>query len=124
MAYAQTLNMVVGDTLPELVITLKDSKTAASGTTLDADNSDTWAPVNLTGATVKMRIREIGKTTVTDTRTLTITGALTGEASTEFSSSSFPTAGTYEAEIEMTFSTGGIQTVYDLVKFKVRDDFD
>jgi len=124
MAYSQTLNMVVGDTLPELVVTLKDSKTAASGQTLDTDNSDTWAPINLTGATVRMRLREIGKTTITDTRTLTITNATSGEAATDFSASSFPAAGTYEAEIEMTFATGGIQTVFDLVKFKVRDDFD
>jgi len=36
----------------------------------------------------------------------------------------FPSAGTYEGEIEITFSGGGKQTVNDLVKFKVRDDFD
>ena len=35
MAYSETLNLVVGDTLPELNFTLKDSNTAASGTTLD-----------------------------------------------------------------------------------------
>ena len=124
MAYSETLNMVVGDTLPELVITLKDSKTAAEGSTLDADNSATWSPINLTGATVRLRLREIGSTTLSDTRTLTITNATAGEASTDFSSSSFPTQGTYEGEIEMTLATGGIQTVYDLVKFKVRNDFD
>ena len=34
MAYSET-KLVVGDTLPELTITLKDSNTAASGQTLD-----------------------------------------------------------------------------------------
>tara|TARA_B100000424_G_C22933656_1_gene496716 strand:+ start:201 stop:575 length:375 start_codon:yes stop_codon:yes gene_type:complete len=124
MAYSTSLNMVVGDTLPELVVTLKDKNTAATGKVLDADDSSTWAPINLTGATVRLRLREIGKTTITDTRTMTITGATNGECSTNFTASSFPTAGTYEGEIEMTFSTGGIQTVFELVKFKVRDDFD
>ena len=33
-------------------------------------------------------------------------------------------AGTYEGEIEHTTNAGAIQTVQDLVKFKVRDDFD
>ena len=124
MAYSQTLNMVVGDTLPELVVTLKDSNTAKTGQVLDSDNSDTWDEIDITGATVRLRIREIGTTTITDTRTMTITNATGGECSTNFSASSFPKAGTYEGEIEMTFSTGGIQTVHKLVKFKVRDDFD
>jgi hypothetical protein len=34
------------------------------------------------------------------------------------------TAGTFEAEIEITFASGGIQTVNDLIKLKVRSDFD
>jgi hypothetical protein len=33
-------------------------------------------------------------------------------------------AGTFEGELEITISSGGIQTVYDLVKLKVRSDFD
>jgi len=124
MAYSQTLNMVVGDTLPELTVTLKDKNTAASGQTLDSDNSDTWAPINLTGSTIRLRIREVGGSTITDTRTMSITDATNGKAATIFTTSSFPSAGTYEGEIEMTTSGGGIQTIYDLVKFKVRDDFD
>jgi len=124
MAYSQTLNMVVGDTLPELTVTLKDKNTAASGQSLDANDSDTWAPINLTGSTIRLRIREVGGSTITDTRTMSITDATGGQAATIFTTSSFPSAGTYEGEIEMTTSSGGIQTIYDLVKFKVREDFD
>ena len=32
-------------------------------------------------------------------------------------------AGDYEGEIQITFADGQIQTVYDLLKFKVREDF-
>ena len=52
MAYSDTLNLVTGDTLPELTFTLKDSSAAASGQTLDANDSTTWAIIDLTGATV------------------------------------------------------------------------
>ena len=59
MAYASTIKLVVGDTLPELNFTLKDSNTAASGQTLDPEDSNTWAPIDVTGGTVKLRIREV-----------------------------------------------------------------
>ena len=36
MAYSDTIKLVVGDNLPELTFTLKDSNTAASGQALDA----------------------------------------------------------------------------------------
>ena len=49
MAYSDTIKLVVGDTLPELTFNLKDSNTAASGKTLDPEDSTTWAAVNLTG---------------------------------------------------------------------------
>ena len=32
-------------------------------------------------------------------------------------------AGTYEGEIELTYTSGAILTLYDRLKFKVRDDF-
>jgi hypothetical protein len=32
-------------------------------------------------------------------------------------------AGDYEGEIQITFVDGTIQTVYDLLKFKLREDF-
>ena len=124
MAYSSTIKLVVGDTLPELNFTLKDSNTAAAGKTLDADDSSTWAAVNLTGATVRFRIREVGSTSVLSTITGTITGASTGEVTIAFPSGTWTTSGTFEGEIEHTTSGGGIQTVQDLIKFQVRDDFD
>ena len=46
MAYSDTIKFVVGDTLPSLEFTLKDSNTAASGKTLATENSDTWAAID------------------------------------------------------------------------------
>ena len=124
MAYSQTLNLVTGDTLPELTFTLKDSQDAASGKVLDTEDSSTWAPINVTGATVRLRIRELGSSTVKSTLTCTVTDGAKGKVATNFPTGTLDTAGTFEGELEITFSSGGIQTVYDLIKLKVRSDFD
>ena len=124
MAYSETINLVVGDTLPELTITLKDSNKAAIGATLDSEDSETWRPIDLPGATVRVRIREVGTTTVKSTLTCTISDASNGVVATGFPTGTWDAAGTFEGEVEMTTSGGGIQTVNDLIRFKVRDDFD
>jgi hypothetical protein len=33
------------------------------------------------------------------------------------------TAGSFEGEIEITFADGTVQTVYDRLRFKVREEF-
>lgn len=124
MAYSKTLNLVAGDTLPELTFSLKDSNSAASGQILDTDDSATWQPINIAGATVRLRLRELGSTTVTATLTCNVTDAAEGKCATNFPAGTLITAGTFEGEIEITFASGGIQTVYDLLKLKVRSDFD
>lgn len=124
MAYSETINLVKDDTLPELTLTLKDSNTAAAGKTLDENDDTTWAPINLTGATVRLRIRELGSSTVKATLTCSVTNPTNGVVATDFPSGTLDTAGVFEGEIEITFSDGGIQTVYDLLKFNVRGDFD
>jgi len=124
MAYSDTLKLVVGDTLPELNFTLKDSNAAASGFTLDADDSTTWEAVNLSGGSVKLRIRKVGSTVITKTITATLTGASSGQCAIQFPSGTWTEAGTFEGELDYTTSGNGIQTVQDLVKFKVREDFD
>lgn len=123
MAYSETVKFVTGDSLPEVTVNLKDSNTAASGKVLDENDSTTWAPINLSGATVRMRIRQVGSDAIIKTLTMTITDALNGKAVTDFPST-FTTPGVFEGEVEITFSTGGVQTIYDLIKFNVRGDFD
>jgi|TARA_R110001583_G_scaffold168228_1_gene321044 hypothetical protein len=124
MAYSTTIKLVTGDTYPELTFNLKDSNTAASGATLDEEDSSTWQAVNLTGDSVRLRVRELGSTTITSTLNALLTNASAGTCAVLFTTSTFPTAGTYEGEIEHTDASGKIQTVQDLIKFVVRSDFD
>ena len=124
MAYSSTIKLVVGDTLPVLNFTLKDSNTAASGATLDAEDSDTWAPINLTGGTVRLRIRKVGSTTISSTITCALVSAANGTCTCTFPSGTWTASGTYEGELEYTTSASAVQTVQDLIKFVVRDDFD
>ena len=125
MAYSETISLVEGDTLPELTLTLKDSNTAASGKILDASDSTTWAAINVTGATVKLKIRELGATALHATLDCGISDGPNGNVATDFPAGTLSKSGTFEGEIEITFSGDtGIQTVFDLLKFKVRSDFD
>lgn len=123
MAYSETINLVQGDTLPQLRLTIRDQNTAAAGKTLDPEDQTTWAIVDLTGATVRLKVREIGGTTLKDTITGQVTDGPNGKVVFVFSSTTLDTAGVYEAEVEMTTSIGGIQTVYDLIKMQVREQF-
>ena len=123
MAYSDTINLVKDDTAPVLTVTLKDSNEAATGKTLDADDASTWKPIDLTGASVLMYFRKVGSTTLKDTITGSITNASNGECTIGWNASTLDTAGTYEGEIQVTLSSGKIQTVYDKIKFKVRADF-
>jgi len=124
MAYSETIKLVTGDTEPLLTITLRDANTAAPGQTLDENDSNTWAPIDLTGATVRLRMRAIGSSTVKSVLTMAISNALNGVVTTNFPTGTLDTAGTFEGEIEITYPTGGIQTLQDLIKFKIRKDFD
>ena len=123
MAYSETLYLVQGDTLPQLKITIRDQNTAAPGQTLDQEDQTTWAKVDLTGATVRMKVREVGSATIKDTLIGTLTDAVNGEVVFLFDSDTLDTSGTFEAEIEYTATNGSIQTVYDLIKLQVREQF-
>ena len=124
MAYLQTIKLVTGDTLPDLRFVLKDASQAADGMTYDENDSSTWAPIDLTDASTKLRIRAIGSTTITKELNGVISDPTNGVTIFPFTGSPFTTDGLFEGEVETTFSDGSIQTMYDLVKFKVRSDFD
>ncbi len=123
MAYITTIELVQGDQLPEIEITLKDSNTAAAGQTLDADDPTTFAPLVLTGGSVRLRIRQVGQTTLIDTILGTITDATAGKVTFILNTNTLSTTGVLEGEIEFTDANSRTQTVVDLVKFKVRSQF-
>ena len=123
MAYSETIYLVQGDTLPQLKITVRDRNEAAVGKVLDPEDQSTWALVNLTGSTVRMRIREVGGSSLKATLVGNNTNPLIGEVVFLFDASTLDTAGVFEGEIEYTSQTGGIQTVYELIKLQVREQF-
>tara|TARA_B100000470_G_C19693620_1_gene347672 strand:+ start:434 stop:814 length:381 start_codon:yes stop_codon:yes gene_type:complete len=126
MAYYPTINLVQGDTRPQIKFTLKDSNQAVSGQTLDPDDSDTFDPIDLSTANtaVQVKIRKIGETALLATETCTITDATGGKVSMNWSANTLATAeGSYEGEIIVNFGGTAPQTVYDKLKFNVRADF-
>lgn len=109
---AEKIRLVQGDTRPVLVCTITDDTTGTA--------------INITGATVRLKFRAAGATTLTATVTGTVTDGSNGVVA--FYPSTAPemlegAAGDYEGEIEITFSDSQVQTVYDLLKFKIREDF-
>lgn len=109
---ADKIKLVQGDTKPALVCTLTDDNTGA--------------PITLTGATVRLKFRAVGSTTLVATVVGTVTDGANGVVA--FYPASAPAmlqgeAGDYEGEIEVTFADSTVQTVYDLLKFKLREQF-
>jgi len=125
MAYYETINLVAGDDKPEINLTLKDSNTALAGQTLDPDDSSTWALIDISDPTVKVKFRALGSSTILDTLTCVKVAPYTGGAC--YMPWNLTTldvaAGTYEGEIFLTYTDGRIQTLFDKLKFKVRSDF-
>lgn len=108
----EKIKLVQGDTRPAIVCTITDETTGL--------------PIALTDATVVMRFRASGSTTLTAIVSGAVTDAANGVVA--FYPASAPemlqgAAGDYEGEIEITFSDSQIQTIYDLLKFRVREDF-
>ena len=124
--YYSTIELVAGDTMPELNIILKDSNTALSGQTLDAANHATWAIISLAAvSTVKMKFRKADTTTILETITCSIVSpASNGNVIMTWLADTLADAeGMYEGEIEITYDNGKISTVRDLLKFDVRAGF-
>ena len=123
MAYYDTINLVKGDTLPELNLTLRDSNTAATGQVLNAEDASTWAPIDLTSTTVRLKFKALGSTAVKETIIFSVRDASAGDVFLTWPTAALDTAGTFTGEIEVTYAGGGIQTIYDQLKFKVRGDY-
>lgn len=122
--YSHTIKLVEGDTLPELFIKLKDANAGEpNANNYDPENPNTWATIMLTGASVKLKIRKQGSTTLKTEIDCDVWDAVNGQILVAFPDGTWDEGGTFEGEVEVTFSTGGKQTVHSLIKFKVRGDF-
>ncbi len=93
---------------------------------LTLTNSSTGAIVDVSSATTTVRVyfRAVGTTTLLSTLTCTKpTGGADGVVQFNFPASTLDVpAGAYEGEVEIDFN-GEQQTVYSVLKFKVRDEF-
>lgn len=124
----ERIKLVQGDSRPQLVLSLTDEKSGGS--------------IDISTATVRLRFREAETTTILFTivadkipgkvntdGTIDFTGpyALNGKGGrcvinwTANALNQLP--GNYEGEIEITFDDTSIQTVYDVLKFKLREQF-
>lgn len=109
---AEKIKLVQGDTKPALVCNITDETTGNA--------------ISLEGATVRLKFRELGAAVLTATVTGSVTDGPNGQV--VFYPASAPEMlqgqpGDYEGEIEITFADNTVQTVYDVLKFKVREDF-
>lgn len=109
---ADKIKLVQGDTRPAIVCTITDDTTGQA--------------INLTGATLLLKFRQVGSSALTASVNGAVTDGPNGVAA--FYPASAPAMlqgepGDYEGEIEITFQDGQVQTVYDVLKFKVREDF-
>ena len=122
--YQIPIYLVRGDTLPAIELTLRDKNTAAEGVTLDENDSDTWAPYDLTGATVSFKFRAEGSSEVKDVLPMMITGNPSdGKVTIIWGPTTLDTAGVFTGEIEITSAESKVATVFEQLRFVVREDY-
>lgn len=125
MAYYETINLVAGDDKPDINLTLRDSNVAAGALVLDPSDSSTWAPLDLSDATIVVKFKLLGSDTILDTLTCVRVAPYTdGICYAVWNPTTLDVAaGTYEGEIELTYGSGAVLTIFDKLKFKVRSGF-
>lgn len=106
------IRLVKGDERPVIVLTLTDDVT---GSPID---------LSLISTTVSVKFREAGTTTLLSTITcLKIGAGTTGQVQFDFLGGVLDVdPGMYEGEVVISFG-GQIQTVYDTLRFTVRENF-
>jgi hypothetical protein len=107
---AEKIKLVRRDTRPLVQVTVTDDNTGN--------------PIDLTGAIVRMYFRALGGDSVLDTLVGVVLDGPAGQTVFAWNANTLDVeAGDYEGEIEVEFPTGARQTVFDVQKFKVREDF-
>ena len=107
-----TINLVQGDTGPQIKVTIT--------------REDTGEVVDMSGGTVRLKVRKRGASTLSFTLTATDVGQNLQEGIAIFAFSEGDLdidPGNYQGEIEITFSDSSIETIYETLDFFVREDF-
>jgi len=126
MAYFETINLVQGDTKPQINFTIRDSATAVNNSTvLDEDDPSTWKIIDITGYSIELKFKEMSSAAVLSTINLSPVAPTTdGKCYLNWPADALDVpAGIYEGELQLTDGSGKVQTVYDKLKFKVREQF-
>ena len=110
---AERIKLVQGDNYPYITMTLTDR---ATGQGLDLSDNMT---------VVRVYFRAAGTTTILSTLTCEkVGGGSTGQIRFNFPGNTLDVSpGPYEGEVEVDFD-GDKQTVYEVLKFNVRSQFD
>ena len=121
------INLVAGDTRPQLVFSITDEATKQ--------------PINLAGASVAFKFRRFGAKEIKATMPcgllagrlnedgsidysgVSATPGASGRAFMDWSPTALDAEGDYQGEIEITFPDGGVQTVFESLRFKVRAQY-
>jgi hypothetical protein len=106
------IRLVEGDERPVIVLTLTD------------DNTGSPIDLSLSTTVVTIKFREAGTTTLLSTiSTSKLSGGITGQVQFDFTGGVLNVdPGMYEGEIVINFN-GQVQTVYDTLRFTVRENF-
>jgi len=106
------IRLVKGDERPVIVLTLTD------------DNTGSPIDLSLGTTVVTIKFRESGTTTLLSTiATSKLSGGTTGQVQFNFTGGVLNVdPGMYEGEIVINFN-GEVQTVYDTLRFTVRENF-
>lgn len=107
------IRLVQGDSKPIIILTLTDDNT---GLPIDLSASATE---------VNVKFRASGSTALLSTIPCTKTnGGADGKVQFDFTGGVLDVdPGMYEGEIEITFGPAGTQTVYDTLRFRLRQQF-
>lgn len=107
---SDVIKLVQGDSRPQLQLTIT--------------NENTGLPVDISGATVRMKFRAAGATGYLALLTGAVVSGSAGTCVINWASTTLDVdEGDYEGEVEVTFADTTIQTVYKPLKFRLRADF-
>jgi len=107
-----TINLVQGDTGPQIKVTVT--------------REDTGAAVDMSGGTVRLKVRKRGSSTLAFTLLALDTGTNleNGIALFTFNTGDLDVPpGNYQGEVEITFEDSTVETIYETLDFFVREDF-
>ena len=97
----------------------------ASQVQVTLTRQDTGNAVSLAGATVELHFRKKHGSSKLWTATGVVTDADEGKVVFTLDGTKLDQdSGQYEGEVEVTHSGGGIETVFDLIDFVIRDEID